>query len=79
MAEGRAFWQADDVDGITRIACDGTVPPPGSLVDVAIERVADDYDFDASLVRVISSPASARAARTRALPVVGASLGSYGR
>jgi ribosomal protein S12 methylthiotransferase len=79
MAEGRAFWQADDIDGITRIACDGAVPPPGSLIDVAIERVVDDYDFEASLVRVISSPASGRAVRARNLPVMGASLGSYGR
>jgi ribosomal protein S12 methylthiotransferase len=79
VLEGRAFWQADDIDGVTRIACAGVVPPPGSLVDVAIERVVDDYDFDAALVRVISSPASARPARVRSLPVVGASLGSYGR
>ena len=79
VAEGRAFWQADDIDGVTRITCDGAVPPAGRLVDVAIERVADDYDFEAALVRVVSSPASARPARGRALPVVGASLGSYGR
>ena len=79
VVEGRAFWQADDIDGVTRIACAGAVPPAGSLVDIAIERVADDYDFEASLVRVVSSPASARSARARALPVVGASLGSYGR
>jgi ribosomal protein S12 methylthiotransferase len=79
VAEGRAFWQADDVDGITRITCDGEVPPAGSLVDIAIERVADDYDFEASLVREVSSPVSARPARARALPVIGASLGSYGR
>ncbi len=79
VVEGRAFWQADDIDGVTRIVCDGAVPPPGSLVDAAIERVADDYDFEASLVRVISSPETVRPARTRALPVMSVSLGSYGR
>jgi ribosomal protein S12 methylthiotransferase len=76
--EGRAVWQADDIDGVTRLSCDGSAPPPGSIVDVAVERVVDDYDFQASLVRVVSAPAS-RPARLRALPVVGVTLGSYGR
>lgn len=76
--EARATWQADDIDGITRIPGDGSAPRPGSLVDVAIERVVDDYDFEASLIRVVSSPATAPR-RTRTLPVVGATLGSYGR
>jgi ribosomal protein S12 methylthiotransferase len=76
--EGRAVWQADDIDGVTRFNCDGAAPPPGSIVDLAIERVVDDYDFRASLVRVVSSPAP-KPARLRALPVVGATLGSFGR
>ncbi|HEY2853561.1 MAG TPA: 30S ribosomal protein S12 methylthiotransferase RimO [Gemmatimonadaceae bacterium] len=75
--EARAFWQADDIDGITRVTTD-VVLRPGSLVDIAVEGVADDYDFEASLVRVVSAPVP-RQARTRALPVVGATLGSYGR
>jgi ribosomal protein S12 methylthiotransferase len=75
--EARAFWQADDIDGITRVATD-VVLPPGSLVDIAVEGVADDYDFEASLIRVVSAPVP-RQARTRALPVIGATLGSYGR
>jgi ribosomal protein S12 methylthiotransferase len=76
--EARATWQADDIDGITRITGDGSAPLPGSLVDVAVERVVDDYDFEASLIRVVSSPATTPS-RVRALPVVGATLGSYGR
>jgi len=75
--EARAFWQADDIDGITRVATD-VVLRPGSLVDIAVDGVADDYDFEASLIRVVSAPVP-RQARTRALPVVGATLGSYGR
>jgi hypothetical protein len=50
------------------------------LIDVAIEDVVDDYNFAASLVRVVSAPrAPGRVARQ--LPVVGsgASVGSYGR
>ena len=78
IVEGRAVWQADDVDGVMRIACNAPVPAPGTLVDVAVERVVDDYDFQASLVRVVRAPTS-RASRARALPVMGASLGSYGR
>jgi ribosomal protein S12 methylthiotransferase len=75
--EARATWQADDIDGVTRILGDRALLP-GSLVEIAVERVVDDYDFDASLVRVVSSPALATS-RARALPVVGATLGSYGR
>ncbi|MFL5612121.1 MAG: 30S ribosomal protein S12 methylthiotransferase RimO [Gemmatimonadaceae bacterium] len=76
--EARATWQADDIDGITRIFGDGTQPPPGSLVDVAVERVVDDYDFETSLIRVVASPAT-KTSRGRTLPVVGTTLGSYGR
>ena len=75
--EARTFWQADDIDGVTRVSTDVTLHP-GSLIDVAVERVADDYDFEASLIRVVSSPARPQP-RTRALPVVGSTLGSYGR
>jgi ribosomal protein S12 methylthiotransferase len=78
VIEARTVWQADDIDGLTRVAYDGTAPAPGSLIDVAIERVVDDYDFDASLVRVVSAPAS-RPTRARALPVMTSTVGSYGR
>ena len=75
--EARTFWQADDIDGVTRVATDVALRS-GSLIDVAVERVADDYDFEASLIRVVSAPARQQA-RNRALPVVAATLGSYGR
>jgi ribosomal protein S12 methylthiotransferase len=77
--EARTVWQADDIDGLTRVAYRGSAPAPGSLIDVAIARVVDDYDFDASLVRVVSTP-SATAAKSRVLPVMSvSSAGSYGR
>jgi ribosomal protein S12 methylthiotransferase len=78
FVEARTAWQADDIDGVTRIANHGHTLRPGSFVDVRIEGVVDDYDFEASLTRVVSSPTNARAF-TRALPVIGASAGSYGR
>ena len=75
--QARTLWQADDIDGVTRLAGAAAVRP-GSLVDVAIESVVDDYDFQATLVRIISAP-PAKPTRVRALPVLTASAGSYGR
>jgi ribosomal protein S12 methylthiotransferase len=77
--EGRTFWQADDIDGITSLTGEGGTIVPGSLVDVAVERVVDDYDFQASLVRIVSERPSPKPSRARALPVIGGSPGSYGR
>jgi ribosomal protein S12 methylthiotransferase len=78
VLEARTIWQADDIDGLTRVSVDGAAPPPGSLLDIAIERVVDDYDFDASLVRVVSGP-TPQPMRSRALPVMSSSVGSFGR
>jgi ribosomal protein S12 methylthiotransferase len=76
--EARTVWQADDIDGLTRIEAADVVPRAGSFVDVTIDAVVDDYDFHASLRRVVSAPQAAR--RTiRALPVITGSIGSYGR
>jgi ribosomal protein S12 methylthiotransferase len=77
IAEARTFWQADDIDGITRVSFDGAAIVPGSLVDVAAERVVDDYDFEASLVRVVAERQPPK--RARALPVIASSIGSYGK
>jgi len=77
IVQARTLWQADDIDGVTRLAGAAAVRP-GSLVDVAIESVVDDYDFQTTLVRIISAP-PAKPTRVRALPVLTASAGSYGR
>ena len=79
VAEARTFWQADDIDGITRVSTHGTVVIPGSLIDVAVEGVVDDYDFQASLVRVVASRTAEKPSKLRALPVIASSMGSYGR
>ena len=73
--EGRAPWQADDIDGVVRI---DTPVPPGSFVEVAIDAVEDDYDFRATVAGTIDPPPLA-VARGRALPVAASSIGSYGR
>ncbi|HKW47176.1 MAG TPA: 30S ribosomal protein S12 methylthiotransferase RimO [Gemmatimonadaceae bacterium] len=76
-AEARTVWQADDIDGITRVSLAGTAVVPGNLVEVAVERVVDDYDVQASLVRVTTDRQAPR--RVRALPVIPSSIGSYGK
>ncbi|MEO8910307.1 MAG: 30S ribosomal protein S12 methylthiotransferase RimO [Gemmatimonadaceae bacterium] len=75
-SQARLFWQADDIDGITQI---DEALSPGTLVEVAVEEVMDDYDFQASVIRV-TLPASAPEPRrvSRELPVT-QTIGSYGR
>lgn len=79
--QGRASWQADDIDGVVEV----TVPAgsetgdlvPGAFIDVMVDRVVDDFDFAATFLRVADSPATARLLRkSRQLPLVG--VGSTG-
>ncbi len=80
--EARTVWQADDIDGITRMATDGTksgeAMVPGAIVEVTIDEVVDDYDFAASLVNMVSAPPR-RPTRVRSLPVMATTIGSYGK
>jgi ribosomal protein S12 methylthiotransferase len=76
----RAPWQADDIDGVTFVR---GAAPPGSMLDVRIERIVDDVDFQATLIGVADLPAVPARRISRALPMAGAgvvsSVGSYGR
>jgi ribosomal protein S12 methylthiotransferase len=76
VAEARTVWQADDVDGVTRVA---TGAPPGSILDVRIDAVENDYDFSATTLDVVSVPAAEDRRRVRRLPVMATSIGSFGR
>ncbi len=77
-AQGRTVWQADDVDGIAYIqGAEGLAP--GTIVDAVIERVEDDVDFRATMLRVVSAPAPAARRASRALPMLATTIGSYGR
>lgn len=71
-AQGRAPWQADDVDGVTWLEGDVV---PGTFVEARVEAVVDDYDFEATVLRSLDAPAP-RAARTRALPMVALPAGA---
>jgi len=72
----RLSWQADDIDGITLL---NEALAPGTLAEVAVRDVVDDYDFSASLIGVVSAPAAKPGRTARHLPVHAVSTGSYGR
>ena len=73
----RLPWQADDIDGVTQI---DEALPPGTMVEVAVEEVVDDYDFQASVIRVTLPAAAPQQRRvSRQLPIKQVTIGSYGR
>ena len=78
IAIARLPWQADDIDGVTRVATDARA---GSLIEVEVTEVVDDYDFEARALRLLSAPPVPQAAPRsgRSLPMAGASMGSFGR
>ena len=74
-AVARLPWQADDIDGVTRLDQDA---PAGAFVEVEVTGVVDDYDFRARVLRMLEAPAAPPTARrSRELPM--ATLGSFGR
>jgi ribosomal protein S12 methylthiotransferase len=77
-ARARLSWQADDIDGVTGVR---TNAPAGSLIEVTVREVIDDYDFVADFRRVLSLPPTAavvpRSGRT--LPLIATTVGSFGR
>ena len=76
VLEARLRCQADDIDGITRLA---GVAAPGAIVRARVEAVVDDYDFAARVESVVLD-APRPAPRGRALPVLGGVTGgSFGR
>jgi ribosomal protein S12 methylthiotransferase len=76
-SQARLPWQADDIDGVTQI---DEALPPGTMVEVAVEEVVDDYDFQASVIRVVLPAGAPREQRvSRHLPIKQVTIGSYGR
>ena len=76
-SQARLPWQADDIDGVTQI---DEALPPGTIAEVAVEEVVDDYDFQASVIRValpVGVPERRKASRQ--LPISQVTIGSYGR
>ena len=74
--QARAPWQADDVDGVTRVVIDAK---PGDFVEVELEGVEDDYDFAARAIRIVDRqrPNPRAVGLGRVLPVT--TVGSFGR
>jgi ribosomal protein S12 methylthiotransferase len=83
VAEARLYFQADDIDGVTRVRGDAALlaaAVPGSVIEVTPTAVVDDYDFEATMVGVVDAVSPGMAPRrTRQLPMAAASVGSYGR
>jgi hypothetical protein len=76
-SQARLPWQADDIDGVTQI---DVALPPGTIAEVAVEEVVDDYDFQASVIRVVLPAAIPEPRRVaRELPISQVTIGSYGR
>ena len=78
IAEARALWQADDIDGVTRIR---TGALPGTILEVRMDEVVDDYDFVATELAVLDAPAVPSVRALRSLPMFGGAntIGSFGR
>ena len=77
-AVGRTVWQADDVDGIAAIAGAAALAP-GTIVEARIDAVVDDVDFHCTLTRVLDAALPSTKRRTRALPMLATTIGSFGR
>jgi len=76
-SQARLPWQADDIDGVTQI---DVALAPGTIAEVAVEEVVDDYDFQASVIRVaLPADVPERRRVSRELPISQVTIGSYGR
>ncbi len=69
LAQCRTTAQADDVDGVTWVR---TGESPGTILEVTLDEVIDDYDFRATQ-RAVSQALGVPAVPRRSLPVVGIS------
>ena len=76
-SQARLPWQADDIDGVTQI---DEALPSGTIAEVAVEEVVDDYDFQASVISVtLPVVPPGRRKESRQLPISQVTIGSYGR
>ncbi len=77
VAQARLQAQADDIDGVTWVTTNAV---PGTILEVRLDEVVDDYDFRATAIGVVDAPVPSPAARgRRVLPVASGSVGSFGR
>ncbi len=92
-SQARLSWQADDIDGITYLDRDDL--EAGTIVEVRVAEVVDDYDFRVNVERVVSrAPVRPEQLTRRTLPMApavaalgtgtgaaagAAAVGSFGR
>jgi ribosomal protein S12 methylthiotransferase len=74
--QARIEGQADDIDGVTWLT---ESLAPGTIANVRLEGVVDDYDFRASVVGSVLEPRPTAPSRPRALPMAPSTVSSYGR
>jgi ribosomal protein S12 methylthiotransferase len=79
--QARTYAQADEIDGVTYLRSRNgkEVVTPGDVIEVTLDAVVTDYDFEATLVRHVSAAtAHTRSFTSRTLPVM-STAGAFGR
>jgi ribosomal protein S12 methylthiotransferase len=76
-AQARTDAQADDVDGVTWLDANAS---PGELIEVRLDAVVDDFDFEATVVGPLENPGrpAVMVHRRASLPIL-STAGAYGR
>jgi len=76
--QARTYAQADDIDGVTWLLSESALSA-GDLTEVRLDSVVNDCDFEATLVRRLSTASVKKTTRReRSLPVM-SSVGAFGR
>jgi len=77
----RTYAQADEIDGVTAVRCAAGEREinPGDVIEVTLDAVVNDYDFEATLVRRLNEATAPKATpKPRSLPVM-STAGAFGR
>jgi ribosomal protein S12 methylthiotransferase len=79
----RTYGQADEIDGVTYVSrgrgAGGREVNAGDVIEVTLEAVVNDYDFEARLVRHVNVATSQKPSpKPRSLPVM-STAGAFGR
>ena len=76
-AQARLDAQADDIDGVTWVVTDAR---PGTLLEIRLDEVVDDYDFRGTVLGVLDeAPTTTIHLSSRSLPIAAGTIGSFGR
>jgi ribosomal protein S12 methylthiotransferase len=75
--QARTYGQADEIDGVTWLRRTAGIAP-GDIVEVTLDTVVHDVDFEATLVRRVSERVAHVVTKPRVLPVM-STAGAFGR